>query len=194
MTITTAEITTRAAVTRTLPDDLLERCRLRAGRLDHDNEYFHEDLEELRGIGYLAAAVPVHHGGWGLDLAELAQEQRRLARHAPATALAISMHTYWTGIAAELERAGDPSLTWILQAAAAGDVFVAGHAEAGNDVPVLLSTCAAERVAGAPLDRPQAVRVQWPGVALARRPRHRRGRRGWAAASCTPSSSAPAPA
>ena len=148
MTITTDPITTRGAVARTLPDDLLERCRLRAGQLDHDNEYFHEDLDELRALGYLGAAVPVHHGGWGLDLAELAHEQRRLARHAPATALAMSMHTYWTGIAAELERTGDTSLTWILQAAAAGDVFAAGHAEAGNDVPVLLSTCAAERVEG----------------------------------------------
>ena len=27
-------------------------------------------------------------------------------------------------------------------------MFAAGHAEAGNDMPVLLSTCAAERVEG----------------------------------------------
>ena len=58
------------------------------------------------------------------------------------------MHFYWTGIAAELERFGDPSLSWILEAAAAGDIFAAGHAEAGNDIPVLLSTCVAERVDG----------------------------------------------
>ena len=58
------------------------------------------------------------------------------------------MHFYWTGVAAELERFGDTSLTWILEAAARGEVFAAGHAESGNDVPVLLSTCRAERVAG----------------------------------------------
>ena len=92
--------------------------------------------------------MPVHHGGWGLDLGELAQSQRRLARHAPATALAMTMHHYWVGIAAQLERWGDTSLTWMLEAAAAGQVFAAGHAETGNDIPVLLSTCVAERVEG----------------------------------------------
>src|SRR5690606_41102138 len=36
----------------------------------------------------------------------------------------------------------------ILEAVAAGEVFAAGHAERGNDVPVLMSTCMAERVEG----------------------------------------------
>ena len=92
--------------------------------------------------------MPAHLGGWGLDLAELAASQRRLARYAPATALAMTMHSYWIGIAAELERAGDTSLRWILEAAVDGEVFAAGHAETGNDIPVLLSTCQAERVEG----------------------------------------------
>ncbi len=127
---------------------MLERFRSRAGELDRTNTYFYEDLAELQSIGYLAAAVPVHHGGWGLDVGELARSQRRLARYAPATALATSMHFYWTGIAADLERFGDPSLTWMLAAAADGEIFAAGHAESGNDIPVLLSTCRAERVEG----------------------------------------------
>ena len=33
--------------------------------------------------------------------------QRRLAYVAPATAVAINMHLYWTGMAADLYRAGD---------------------------------------------------------------------------------------
>jgi alkylation response protein AidB-like acyl-CoA dehydrogenase len=131
-----------------LPTDMLERFRSRAGELDRTNTYFHDDLAELRDIGYLAAAVPVHLGGWGLDLAEMAASQRRLARYAPATALAMSMHSYWIGAAAELERWGDPSQRWILQAAVDGEVIAAGHAESGNDIPVLLSTCVAERVEG----------------------------------------------
>ncbi len=131
-----------------LPAAMLERFRARAGELDRTNTYFHEDLAELQALGYLAAAVPVHLGGWGYDLAELTRSQRRLARYAPATALATSMHFYWTGIAAELERFGDPSLRWMLAAAVEGDVFAAGHAESGNDVPVVLSTCLAERVEG----------------------------------------------
>ena len=131
-----------------LPIEQLEAFRARAGELDRTNAYFDDDLAELRQLGYLAAAVPARLGGWGLDLARMAASQRRLARYAPATALAMSMHTYWVGIAAELDRAGDDSLRWMLDAALDGEVFAAGHAEAGNDIPVLLSTCRAERVDG----------------------------------------------
>lgn len=136
-------------MTRTeLPDDLLERFRLRAAELDRNNAYFEQDLADLREIGYLAAVVPAEFGGWGLSLAEFAASQRRLAAYAPATALAMTMHSYWVGIAVELERAGDTSLRWVFDAAVDGQVFAAGHAEAGNDVPVLMSTCRAERVDG----------------------------------------------
>jgi alkylation response protein AidB-like acyl-CoA dehydrogenase len=145
---TTMTLTARHQAPTGLPVDMLERFRARAGELDRTNTYFEEDLAELRSIGYLAAAVPRQFGGWGLDLAQLAASQRLLARYAPATALAMSMHSYWIGIATELERAGDTSLRWVLQAAAAGEVFAAGHAESGNDIPVLLSTCRAERVEG----------------------------------------------
>jgi alkylation response protein AidB-like acyl-CoA dehydrogenase len=58
------------------------------------------------------------------------------------------MHLYWTGLAADLYRQGDHSLSWLLQEAAAGEVFAAGHAEIGNDLPGLLSTSTAERVDG----------------------------------------------
>jgi alkylation response protein AidB-like acyl-CoA dehydrogenase len=133
---------------QSLPEEMLERFRARAGDLDRENAYFAEDLAELRDFGYLGAVVPREHGGWGLSLAEFAASQRRLARYAPATALSMTMHSYWVGIATELERVGDTSLRWILEAAAAGEVFAAGHAEAGNDIPVLLSTCRAERVEG----------------------------------------------
>lgn len=131
-----------------LPVEMLEGFRSRAADLDRRNAYFHDDLDELRAVGYLGAAVPEHLGGWGWDLATIAASQRRLAQYAPATALAMTMHTYWVGAAAELERAGDTSQRWLLEAAARGEVIAAGHAEAGNDVPVLMSTCAAERVDG----------------------------------------------
>ncbi len=127
---------------------MLERFRSRAADLDAANQYFHEDLAELREVGYLAAVVPAELGGGGLTLAEMAASQRRLARYAPATALAMTMHTYWIGIAAQLEQWGDSSLRWMFESALAGDVFAAGHAETGNDVPVLMSTCRAERVEG----------------------------------------------
>jgi alkylation response protein AidB-like acyl-CoA dehydrogenase len=68
--------------------------------------------------------------------------------YAPATALCVNMHNYWVGTAADLLRAGDKSCEWILKEAAAGEVFAAGHAEHGNDIPGLLSTAKAERVDG----------------------------------------------
>jgi alkylation response protein AidB-like acyl-CoA dehydrogenase len=131
-----------------IPDDLLKRCAERAARYDRENRFFMEDFEELRDLGYLQIAVPGELGGAGLNLAEVARLQRRLAYHAPATALGINMHLYWTGLAADLWRAGDRSLEWLLQAAVSGADFAAGHAERGNDVPVLLSTTRAERVEG----------------------------------------------
>lgn len=144
----TLRTTTRPQRLDALPEDLLEGFRARAGVLDATNSYLLDDLAELQAIGYLTAPVPADLGGWGYSLAELARSQRRLARYAPATALATTMHFYWLGMAVELEKAGDPSLRWMLEAALDGDVFAAGHAEAGNDVPVLLSTCVAERVEG----------------------------------------------
>ncbi|MET0143959.1 MAG: acyl-CoA dehydrogenase family protein [Ilumatobacteraceae bacterium] len=147
-TLEPTDITTIAGSGLTLPEDALDRFRARAGDLDRTNTYFAADLAELRGLGYLAAAVPTDLGGGGLDLVELAASQRRLARYAPATALATTMHFYWTGMAAQLEAWGDSSARWMLRAAVDGDVFAAGHAETGNDMPVLLSTCRAERVDG----------------------------------------------
>ena len=131
-----------------LPEAMLQRFRERAPGYDRENRFFQEDFDDLRGAGYLAIAVPRELGGRGLTFAECMREQRRLGYYAHATALAMNMHTYWVGVAADLWRAGDRSLEWMLRGAANGDVFAAGHAERGNDLPVFLSTTKAERVAG----------------------------------------------
>jgi alkylation response protein AidB-like acyl-CoA dehydrogenase len=131
-----------------LTDQLLAGFEARARRYDEQNSFFSDDFQELREAGYLRLAVPQELGGFGLTLADVVREQRRLAYHAAPTALAINMHLYWTGVAADLWRAGDTSLTWLLKEAARGQVFAAGHAESGNDIPVLLSTTTAERVDG----------------------------------------------
>jgi alkylation response protein AidB-like acyl-CoA dehydrogenase len=131
-----------------LPEDLLARCARRAPDYDREARFFTEDYEELREAGYLTMAVPRELGGAGLSLAEAMLEQRRLGYHAAPTALAMNMHLYWVGIAADLWRHGDTSLEWVLREAAKGAVFAAGHAESGNDIPVLLSTTKAEPVAG----------------------------------------------
>jgi alkylation response protein AidB-like acyl-CoA dehydrogenase len=131
-----------------LTDEMLARFAKRAPQYDRDNVFFSDDFEELRQAGYLRIAVPQELGGAGLSLADVALQQRRLGYHAAPTALAINMHIYWTGVAADLWRAGDKSLGWLLEQAAGGEVFAAGHAESGNDIPVLLSTTKAQRVEG----------------------------------------------
>ena len=133
---------------RLLPEDMLERFRARAPTYDRENRFFQEDFDDLKAAGYLKMTVPTELGGLGFSLAEVSHATRRVAMYAPATALAMNMHHYWVGLAADLWRRGDKSCEWILKEAASGDVFAAGHAESGNDIPVLLSTCKAERVEG----------------------------------------------
>ncbi len=129
-------------------DATLESFRSRAASYDRDNRFFQEDFDELRTAGYLKMAVPGELGGLGFTLTDVARETRRVATYAPATALGTNMHNYWVGVAADLWRSGDRSLEWLLQEAAAGEVFAAGHAEPGNDLPLMLSATKAKRVDG----------------------------------------------
>lgn len=144
---TTGDVDSREA-RGPLTEEMLARFASRAASYDRENRFFAEDFEELRAAKYLLLPLPSEFGGRGMTLAEVCREQRRLAYHAPATALAINMHLYWIGVAADLWRSGDTSLAWLLREAAAGEIFAAGHAESGNDLPVLLSTTKAERVEG----------------------------------------------
>jgi alkylation response protein AidB-like acyl-CoA dehydrogenase len=131
-----------------LTDEMLQRFEERAPDYDRENRFFDEDWEELKASGYLNAALPADLGGAGLNLSEINKLQRKLAYHAPATALAVNMHLYWVGLAADLRKMGAPGGDWILGAAADGQILAAGHGEAGNDVPVLMSSAKAERVDG----------------------------------------------
>jgi alkylation response protein AidB-like acyl-CoA dehydrogenase len=139
---------TGTMTTNVLTDEMLKRFDERAPQYDRDNRFFHEDFEELRKSGYLKIAVPEEFGGAGLRLDEVLKLQRKLAYYAGATAVAVNMHLYWTGLAADLWRAGDKSCQWVLEEAGAGKVFAAGHGESGNDLPLLLSTTSATRVDG----------------------------------------------
>jgi alkylation response protein AidB-like acyl-CoA dehydrogenase len=139
---------TMAVRNRFLSDDLIGRCGQRAPAYDRDNKFFTDDFEELKNAGFLKLNVPKEFGGLGMSLAETGLELRRLAYRAPATALAVNMHLYWMGIAADLRRFGDPSLEWMLKEGGSGEIFAAGHAEIGNDLPGLLSTTNAQRVDG----------------------------------------------
>ncbi|NVM98037.1 acyl-CoA dehydrogenase family protein [Arthrobacter sp. SDTb3-6] len=116
-----------------LPEELLERFRARAKGYDERNEFFHEDLAELKERRYLGMFAATGDGGLGYGLQQAAAAQRRLATAAPATALAVNMHLVWTGVAHLLHERGDDSLHYVLQEAVAGEVFAFGNSEAGND-------------------------------------------------------------
>ena len=141
-------ITSTKPTTEVLTEDMLARFDERAPQYDRENRFFHEDFEELRASGYLKIALPPEFGGAGMKLNEVLPLQKRIAYVAPATAVAVNMHLYWTGMVADLWRAGDKSAEFVLTEAAAGKVFAAGHGEAGNDLPLLLSTSKAERAEG----------------------------------------------
>jgi alkylation response protein AidB-like acyl-CoA dehydrogenase len=119
-----------------LTPDLLGRIRSRAAGYDRDNAFFTEDLDELRAAGYLAPR----------SLLETARDQRLLAAHAPATALGINMHLVWVGVARVLADRGDHSLDWVLEDAAAGELFAFGNSEQGNDLVLWDSTTTVETV------------------------------------------------
>jgi alkylation response protein AidB-like acyl-CoA dehydrogenase len=154
LTTTTTTTTTETDTTETdtrealIDDEMLARFDRRAPEYDRKNAFFTEDFEELRASGYFTASVPVGFGGLGLNLAEINRLQRRIGYVAPATAVAVNMHHYFVGLCADLHRAGDPSGDWVLRKASEGCIFAAGHGEAGNDMPVVLSTTTAERVEG----------------------------------------------
>ena len=131
-----------------LTDETLGEFRKRAPSYDRENRFCQEDFDELVKAGFLKMPIPKELGGLGMNLSEWGQELRRLAGYAPATAVAVNMHLYWMGVAADVWHSGDKSLEWMLRDGAAGEVFAAGHAESGNDLPLLLSTAKAERVDG----------------------------------------------
>jgi len=136
------------AVDKLLTEEMLARFDERSPMYDRENRFFDEDWQELKESGYLLATVPPEFGGSGLGLDDYVRLQRRLGYVAPATALAVNMHCYWTGVASDLLRAGDESLRFVLEKAAAGEVLCALHGEAGNDLPLLLAVASAERVDG----------------------------------------------
>ena len=119
-----------------LSPEMLARIRSRAAAYDRDNAFFAEDLDELRSAGYLASR----------SLRETARDQRLLAAYAPATALGINMHLVWTGVARVLSQRGDHSLDWVLEEAAAGEVFAFGNSEPGNDLVLFDSLTTVETV------------------------------------------------
>jgi alkylation response protein AidB-like acyl-CoA dehydrogenase len=127
-----------------LPDELLERLRGRAAGYDQNNQFFHEDLEELAAAGYLKLFVPEADGGFGLGLesvAALAAAARYGSpRHSAGRQHALGLDRRRPGHGAR----GDTSLDFVLKEAGQGEVFAFGISEAGNDSMLFDSGTVAE--------------------------------------------------
>ena len=121
-----------------LTDSVLAEIRQRAPYFDEHNEFFGEDLDQLRALGYLKPRA----------LSQMAADQRRLAAHAPATALGIGMHLTWMGVARDMVRRGHTVFQWVLDDGEAGELFAFGVSEKGNDFVLTDSTIRVEQVDG----------------------------------------------
>lgn len=137
-------VTTTQAPGLVLPEELLDAIDRRADGYDQAGEFFREDFEALRELGYYQAPVPAAFGGPGLTLSELAVLHRRIAYRSASTALASGMHLFWVGAAADRVAAGDESVAWLLRAVANGAIIAAGHSEPGNDLGLWGSVSKAE--------------------------------------------------
>ncbi|GIU90049.1 MAG: hypothetical protein KatS3mg010_1148 [Acidimicrobiia bacterium] len=74
--------------------------------------------------------MPQDLGGLGAGLAETAAAQRQLARGCASTALAVNMHLFQVGAAADGHRAGKPVAPMLKRVADEGIVLASTGAEA----------------------------------------------------------------
>ena len=148
MTTTADPVERDSTPTSVLTDEMLARFDERAPIYDRENRFFDEDFAELQASGFLDVAIPTELGGGGIRLDEYSRLLRRLGYHAPATALAVNMHVYWTGVAADLLAPATTPAASSSTAPPPATCSAALHGEAGNDMPLLLSTASATRTDG----------------------------------------------
>lgn len=129
-----------------LSDELLTQIHERADKYDRENGFPYEDYEALKEAGYYKAFVPEEYGGAGLSLKEIAKEQTRLAKAAPATALGINMHQIIVGLAKFMVRKGNQRGEQILRDAADGKLLAFGISEPSNDRVLFGSICDAKPI------------------------------------------------
>jgi acyl-CoA dehydrogenase len=98
-TMTSTEDAVRDAVS--IARELAGEFRGRTADYDRTGEFPKENYDRMREAGYLRAIVPVELGGLGATLPEMALAQQELARGCASTALAVNMHQFQVGAAAD---------------------------------------------------------------------------------------------
>lgn len=130
--VRTEEEANRLAVTRKLAQIFANR----APRHDEEASFPHENINDLREVGYVAWTTPVAFGGKGISLYEMLLHQEQLAKGDGSTALAIGWH-----MGMMLSFAASQALPEALFAALCHDVVKKGS---------LVNSCATEPATGSP--------------------------------------------
>jgi alkylation response protein AidB-like acyl-CoA dehydrogenase len=102
----------------------------RAGELDRSGRFPSENYDDMRRLGYLRGPVPTPLGGLGADLVETVAAQRALAWACASTALAVNMHLFQVGAAADGWRSTGANEGPLRKVADAGIVLGSTGAEA----------------------------------------------------------------
>ena len=124
---TTKDATTNAvSIARALAGEFRER----AGDYDRTGEFPRENYDRMREAGYLRAIVPEELGGLGATLPEMARAQQELARGCASTALAVNMHLFQVGAAADGFRKSGANEAPLRRVANEGIVLGSAGAEA----------------------------------------------------------------
>ena len=113
----------------TIAERLATPFRERATEIDQEARFPHENYEEMRRSGYLAALVPGELGGLGATLGEMSRAQQALARGCASTALAVNMHHFQVGAAVDGYHAGAPTEALLRRVVDEGIVLASTGAE-----------------------------------------------------------------
>lgn len=110
--------------------ELRETFDERAAELDRSGGFPFENYEAMRERGYLRGPVPTELGGLDADLVETARAQRALGWGCASTALAVNMHQFQVGAAADGYRASGTNEPPLRRVAEEGIVLGSTAAEA----------------------------------------------------------------
>jgi alkylation response protein AidB-like acyl-CoA dehydrogenase len=113
-----------------IAQDLAAEFRGRADAYDRNAEFPTQNYDRMRESGYLRAPVPEELGGLGATMPQMALAQQALARGCASTALAVNMHLFQVGAAADGFRASGANEPPLRRVADEGIVLGSAGAEA----------------------------------------------------------------
>ncbi|WP_406690010.1 acyl-CoA dehydrogenase family protein [Saccharopolyspora sp. ID03-671] len=119
-----------------------------AAETDRSGRFPVENVERMKEAGYLTLTVPEEFGGGGADLETVVRCQNILAGGCASTALAINMHLFGLGAAAEGWRNGEKETGPLFEMVSDGTVVGGSLTDAATGLNVRTSSTPARPVEG----------------------------------------------